>query len=323
LGPSDAQIADSRLLFLAALTSARSAVSGRGELHDRDLALADALRLTLGSIASGVGLAPREVADRVRARFPALPPVPERPALDALLAPLGLAYDAGRKAYAPPTRPADTTGLVSRTGTYVLQAGSTPPPAATRVDARLTESMQIRSFLALGAAAAQIDRVRNLLVARHDAHVVDITDLLLEALRAQASAAGVPWDAVRAADAADPGSRDAEGLNVLVRRAMPVVESTLSETVEAVEAPGCPVLLVEAGPLARYGRLDVLAAWTDLGRRRSRAVWLLLPLLGQSSGPVLDDRPLPLASSGQYLWLAREWVDAAATVAASVPGGSQ
>lgn len=322
VAPVDSEIDGARLTRVAAQASTRAAASGRGELHDRDLALGDAVRLTLGAVAAGVGLAPREVADRVRARFPAVPPVPGRPALDALLGPLGLVFDPDRKVYAPPTRRPDTTGLSSRTGTYLLPPGSRPPPAAGRVDARLAESIRARSFLALGTTASQVDRARNALVARHDAHVVDVTEVLLGALRDQASAGGVPWDAVRAADAAEPGTRDAEGLKVLVRRAMPEVAEELRAAIDGDLAPGRPVLLVESGPLARYGRLELLTTWTDLGRRRPRAVWLLLPLLGQSSGPELDGRPLPLASSGQYLWLAREWVDIAPDPALALTGGT-
>lgn len=323
VAPDAAEIGDSRLVAVAAQVSTRAAASGRDELHDRDLPPAAAVELTLAGLPTGAGLAPREVADRVRARFPAVAPLPERPALDALLAPLGLAFDPVTKVYAPPTRPAGTTGLASRSATYVMPAGGATPPAATRAAARLAESVRSRSFLALGTPAGDVDRARTALVARHDAHVVDVTDLLLTALRERAAASGVPWHAVTAADAAEPGTRDAEGLKVLVARAMPAVEQALQAAVDEAANPEQPVLLVETAPLARYHRLDVLAAWADLGRRRPRAVWVLLPLLGQGAGPDLDGRPLPLAASGQFLWLAKEWVDTAPSAASepAVPTG--
>ena len=59
------------------------------------------------------------------------------------------------------------------------------------------------------------------MVARHGAVTVDVTAVLLDAVRAQADEASVPWEEVRAADAAEPGSRPAQGLAALVRAALP------------------------------------------------------------------------------------------------------
>ncbi|MGH3922394.1 MAG: hypothetical protein ACRDTT_05915, partial [Pseudonocardiaceae bacterium] len=71
-----------------------------------------------------------------------------------------------------------------------------------------------------------------------------------------------------------------------------------------------PVLLVETAPLARYGHLGTLARWTDLALRRTQAVWLLVPQLAGTRGAVVDGRPLPLATPGQFVRLDAEWLGA-------------
>ena len=73
-----------------------------------------------------------------------------------------------------------------------------------------------------------------------------------------------------------------------------------------------PVLLTEASTLARYGKLGVLAQWTDLTRPRSQAVWLVVPQLRNVRGPVLDGRPVTLNSPGQFVPLDTEWIDSRA-----------
>ena len=66
-----------------------------------------------------------EIRDRVRARFPALPPLPDRPRLDQLLADAGLdlVYDDAERGYRWPTRAADTKGLASRQSTVTVPPG--------------------------------------------------------------------------------------------------------------------------------------------------------------------------------------------------------
>ena len=64
----------------------------------------------------------------MRAKFPALPPLPDRPRLDQLVdeAGLSLVYDEAERAYRSPTRAADTTGLASR----LVTSNTRPQPAA-------------------------------------------------------------------------------------------------------------------------------------------------------------------------------------------------
>lgn len=106
-----------RLVQLAATTSRRCGASATNDLHDLDLSPARALALTLPAVAAGQSLDPAEIRDRVRARFPALPPLPERPNLDRVVedANVGLIWDEGPpRRYRPIQAARDTTGLATR-----------------------------------------------------------------------------------------------------------------------------------------------------------------------------------------------------------------
>jgi len=196
------------------------------------------------------------------------------------------------------------------------------PPLITGGHAahRLAESVSARSFLALGVDARRLDRAADVLTTMFAARLLDLTQLLIEAMRAQAAAVGLPWDMVRAADAAPSGSRDAEGLAALVRRSLPVVESAIDAAGAGMPDGTGPVLLSEVAPLARYGHLGILAPRADLTVRRSQAIWVVVPQLPGNTGAVIDGRPLPLAAPGQYFRLKSEWIDAQARLPAA--GGS-
>ena len=312
-----------RLVALGSALAPGVAISGRGELHDRDLPPATALRLTLGGIGATQRLAPHEVRSRVRARFPALGPLPvDRSRLDALVAEadLPLVYDDAAGAYRSPTRVGDTTGLGTREATHVTTGPANPLVAGGHAAARLAESARTRSFLALGVDAAFTGRALRALVQRHGAYLVDVTRELITEMRTQAEQVGLPWDAVRAADAAAVGSREAAGLAALVQRALPALDTAIEQAMDGAPARSRPVVLTEVAPLARYGHLGGLVRWTDLAARRTQAVWLLVPHLAGATGAVIDGRPLPLAAPGQFLKLDDEWFGSAVPDPAALEG---
>ncbi len=310
-----------RVLRLAAATARQAVLAGSLELHRRDLAISVALALALNGAASAQELTPQEMRDRLRARFPALPSLPDRPRLDQLVteAGLDLHYDETTRAYRTAAREPETGGLSPRPATIILP----PQPeliTGGHASHRLAESVPARSFLALGVEARKLDRAVAVLTSMFGAALLDVTGLLIEAMRAQAADVGLPWELVRAADAAPAGSRDAEGLAALVRRSLPAVDAAIDQAAASAPDGTRPVLLTEVAPLARYGHLAILALRADLSIPRRQAVWVMVPQLPGNQGAVVDGRPLPLAAPGQFFRLGSEWIGAQPRV--PVTGGS-
>lgn len=304
-------LSDDRLVAVAAARSTRTVLSGRGELHSRDLPAAVALRLAVSGLAPSVLLAPSELRSRVRARFPALAPLPERPQLDAVVQASGLDLVFDEVATAYRARLAVVaTDLESRLVTSLYVGRAPIADVLGQTDVRLRASMASRSFLALGVRMDRPDRsdqAADLLAARHGATIVDVTGELVEAMRNVAVSMRLPWDQVLAADAAAAGSREHQGLTALVSRCLPAVEAV----VDAALGRG-PVVLTELSPLAQYGHLGLLTRWTDLTAPRAAAVWALLPQMQGQVGAVADGKPLPLAAPGQFLVLDDAWFKEAA-----------
>lgn len=329
-GPAHDQpppLTDLRLLRLAAQTSQRVALSTRGELHPRNLAAATAVAMALSGVPQTTELTPKELTARVRARFPDLDPIPQRPDLDAVVeaSGLGLTYlDSGRYGTANGQRP-DTSGIPSRTPTVLPERTQESLGRGDHYARVLAQSVSSRSFLALGVPAAPTpalpQQAAELLRQHYGGTVLDVTGMLIDEMRATAQASNLPWDTVRAADAAAPGSRDARGLRALVDRALPVVTGRVDELVldparsnaEPSAGPNAepsvePVILTELSPLARYGQLHAVARWSDLAARRVRPVWLVLPQLPAMRGAVVDGKPVQLGSDGQFIELTADWL---------------
>src|SRR5262249_58498101 len=102
-----------------------------------------------------------------------------------------------------------------------------PLVSGGRIGHRLAESARARSFLALGVDARQVDRAIGVLQRVQGATVLDLTSVLIDAMRAAAAAVGLRWGAVRAADAATAGTREARGLAELVKRALPALDAAI------------------------------------------------------------------------------------------------
>ena len=304
---TDALTSDDRLLRLATSASTQAACAGAGDLHHRNLSISTAVRLTFQGFASAE-LKPDDVRRRVRVAFPAVGELPRRPQLDQLLhdAGLSLTFDDVRGAYRVRVETAETTGLESRRATTVAVTVDTPE-SLTEADRRMAQSIRSRSFLAIGIPASILPKTVATLEHRYAATVVDVTGVLLQALRAESERIGLPWDMVLAADAAEPTSRDRQGLAALVSRSWPLVQAAVDDAVAT--AQNGPVLITEAAPLTRYGNIAMLTRWTELAARRQRPVWLAVPQLGSSRGAMLDGRPLPLDSPSQFVRVDQEWVD--------------
>jgi len=319
--PSPAAPDAGRLVRLAAELARDAALAGSGDLYPRDLPAATAVTIALSGIGGTQAITAQEVQDRVRAKFPALPRLPERPRLDQLLdqAGLGLIYDDGERAFRSPTRTLGSQGLASRAATSL-----TPLNRTLHADGpsghRLTESATTRSFLAIGVDAAYAERAVAALLMQFAVVRVDVTQVLIETMKGQAETVGLDWDVVRAADAAAPGTRDAEGLSVLVQRSLPAIDDAITAATATSPEGTRPVLLTEVAPLARYNHLNILGPWADLATRRAQAIWVLVPQLAGNTGAIVDRRPLPLAAPGQFMRLDTAWINAHALASAAAEG---
>lgn len=309
-----------RLAQLAAAVSDHAAATAAGDLHHRDLSLTTALRLTFGETPKDQALSPDEIRRRVQVRFPALAPLPQRPRLDELVreAELDLIYDDARRVFRSPTHTGDTTGLETHYSTVDIR--SLPVGSESDLSRRLDESLRTRSFLALGVPADRLERFQHSVIRTYAAQLVDVTGVLLDALRSQAARAGVPWDAVLAADAEAPTSRGRQGLGALVKQSWGSVGAAVEDALAA--GGDGPVVLTDAAPLARYDNMELLARWTDLGSARARAVWLVVPQLAANRGSMLDGQPVPLATPTQFMRLDAEWIDGLSVASAAQPAAA-
>lgn len=281
-----AALDDDRLLRLAAAGALRARVSSRGELYPRDLPGTKAVLLALrGSTAR---MLTRERARaRVTGRFPAVVGVPDGPAFVELVeqALPALKWDGERFTQV------DLTAGASVTSPTVTDLHTVNVPSADRM---LRASLRTRSALTLAVSPGRYLDTAAALAERYGVRVVDGAALVVAALREGAAAHGAEWDAVTGLDA-HPEREDLFGiLRGLAREVVP-------PRWEEIAARPEPLLVVNAGPLARYGLTDLLARFFDLARPRPAARWLLVARRPADAVPTLDGYPAPLGPDG--------WVD--------------
>lgn len=300
----------SRLIRLAAELSRTAASTGAAELYPRQMDQSKAVSLTLRGISAGERLSVKEIQDRVHARFPSLPDLPRRPALDELLeqAGLGLKFDEASQWYYSPSMGGDTTGLHSYVPTVLAPEAGVDGGAVAR---RLEDSARRRSFLTLGSPADRIPKLVTVLEREYRAQVLDLTGILMDEMkRLSDQPAMPPWALLLRADAEPADSRSGRGLAAVVARAMPVVEDAISRAITQPDDNGTPrpVLLTEVSPLARYGHAQILRRLSDLAVARGQAVWLVVPQLAANQGPPLDGVPVQ-TSPNQFVRIDHIWVD--------------
>ncbi len=304
--------ADQRLVRLAAVISGHAAVSGRGELHHRQISPAAAAEVALRGLSQTESLSASQIRSRIAARFPDLDRVPQRPQLDTVIAQtgLGLAWDGQKNAYrfADSQPPSLTTWHTHQPTALPALPGAPADVAAEDTDQRaaLRRCIAERGFLAIGVPVppdrpAEHERVAHALAEVYDGHLLDLTAALISGMRELAQRQGVSWDLIRGADAATAGPRDAQGLRTVVDRVLPQLAEDLRQKVFGEPGGEQPLILTEPSPLARYGHLNLLTQLSDFAAPRRRAVWLILPQLRGQHGPLVDREPLQLGSPGQFL----------------------
>ena len=329
-----------RLLRLATMASSRAALSSRQEIYPRGMPALQALKQSLGALVGATVMKPRELQDRVQGRYPEAQALPPRPMLDRLLeeacAPLvwdDAAADgdgAYRRLNLDGAPAAGTTTRYTRNPTRHLSRHLSHPLSmdgstagfdalvdqARQVEDRLQLSLRQGGLLALTAEPrlaryAEAELLRRFGgLARGSAETsppplqrLSIDALLLRLLKDQASALGVDWAVVLRADAAPPDSGDGSRLMQLVQRTVPALQQAL------LHSPG-PLLVVNAGLLARYGLMSSLSALEAQAGRSgcTPTAWLLLPTHRQGVAAI-DGTAVPLVNPNAVITLPEAWIN--------------
>ncbi|GAB3156797.1 BREX system serine/threonine kinase PglW [Micromonospora sonneratiae] len=306
---------DRRMVQLAAVASARAAASPRLEIYPRDLDPVRALRLTqAGLVPPSVSDRPAElrqdqVQERVRARFPELPPLPDHPRLDHLLAEAGfpLIFRGGsyhaRPGIGSSTRMSSFHRRSTATGMTMWNAASPELAAAFRAEQQLAQTAKDGGFRALTIRTDRYEQAANELTNRLEARQYNLAGRFLAQMRALVEARPKPtWETVLAADAADPNSRDALKFAEFTARTWHQLRPELL----ALPDRRTPLLLFDAALLARYRAMELLEELADVARGGAGAVWLLCPMEDPGQLPRLDHLVVPVAED-EWIMLPDAW----------------
>ncbi|MCQ6269123.1 BREX system serine/threonine kinase PglW [Pseudarthrobacter sp. R1] len=293
---------DLRLVTLAASWSQRTGATPRGELYCLSIDAAARIRLTVGAVADNYGISSVDLVEQVKARFPDADALPSGDRLIQAVRDSGLGLVlADGNMFSTEKSAAGTTGLSTNLTRSIVR----PRPTASSLQFphELVRSLQEHSFLALAAQDRLCDHYRDELGRQFNARTFDVTERLIALIKDVAG--GRPsWDAIVLADAADKSTRPAQGLNEIIRRAIPLLSAEITAEARSAGTENSPLLLVDASPLATYGHMKVLAELADVAAAGlPTSVWLLLPSKVGGATPTLDGEPLPLAHTAQLVVL--------------------
>ena len=307
--PLAAVPADQRLT-LAARASANAAASARLELYPRGMDATRALSLSLAAL-SGAGLTPDVVKKRIAARYPEAAPLPERPALDALLAPHGLVFmaDVGAGEYARPGYHANTSMTVALPARKPTAPGL---PQRRSPDAQRAAAFQDQLDRGVAAGRFRVVQVRadvashaiDALATALKTQAVSLDHALATAIRKQAEELGVEWVNVESADRAGPDGPDWPLLLELVRQATDGVVTDLLKRREQT------LVLAWPGALARYGLAGALSRIVEGAERGDApAILLVVPSHADGTAPSINGRlPVPAPLPSQRLVMPDAWL---------------
>ena len=310
--------AASRLLPLAAATSRGAALSSRLELYPRGMEPPRALKLGLGALAGARTLTPDEMRARISGRYPEAGGLPQRPALDSLLADAGSGMrwnpDAaeGRGAYESPLREFVTVPSPTSSGrdtAWGRGRAASPAVEDLALEAfvrRLQRALESQAFLALIASPRHLLEAERALRSAFPLDVLSGDELLIRHMKEAALEAGADWEVILRADRSAQAGGDWKKLMQLVAyRTLPRVRAELA-------AASRTVLLTELGLLARYDQMAFLDGLRDAAGRAGGppGIWLLVPGDAQEARPVLDGKPVPVFTPGQWARIPRAWLAA-------------
>lgn len=305
-----ATLAADQRLTLAARASANAAASARLELYPRGMDAARALALSLAAL-SGPGLTPDVVKKRIAARYPEAAPLPDRPALDMLLAPHGLVFmpDIGSGEYARPGAHAHTSmtvALPSRkpTAPGLPQRRSPEAQRAVAFQDQLDRGVAAGRFRVVQVRADVASHATDALAAALKTKAVSLDLELFAAVQKTAAELGVEWANIEAADRAGPDGPDWPLLLELVRQATDGVVDDLLKRREQT------LVLAWPGALARYGLSGALSRIVhEAERGDAPAILLVVPSHADGAAPSINGRlPVPAPLPSQRLIMPDAWL---------------
>jgi len=301
---------DAHLADLAADLCDTAAVNSRLELYRTGLGAVAALRAARRAFVTSAEFSPSTIASKIAARFPEAGALPGRPALDRLLqeAEVELTWREADGVYVSPQHePLATSTSASSYSRYPTNNGTPIPTVeidnAADFETRLMRSHNSGGVLVLVTEATELAKAESQLD-----RLVDFTASVDEWLVNQIetlTATGKPsWDTLAAADGAGQNGA-AWG------RLRQVVDRALDQFTEQLLGTEGTVLLTNAGLLARYDRLDLVANWRDAlhsGGHALKALWLLIPSTAASNVPLLDGRAVPVISRNEWSQIPVDWL---------------
>jgi hypothetical protein len=279
---------------------------------------ARALKLALGALAGARELTAEQVRERVVGRYPEAEPLPERPALDALLEEAGSELrwrpvargEVG--AYVAPLRDFTTVSSATQLARATTVAARFEEVPAERVEAeqferRLQASVDQQHFLTLVVSPQRALLAEDLLAAHFPVEVLSLDELLIRQMKTFAEEKRIDWrialraDAVPASERA--ASRDWGNLQRVVRSVLPRVKAELATSSRHV-------LLTNPGLLARYDQMAFLGELHEATGRSGGppGLWVLVPTDAQQQKPTLDGRPVPVFTSAQWARIPEAWL---------------
>ena len=301
-----------RLADIAAAASATAARSARLEIYPRGMEPERALTLSASQLRSN--LEPAEIVRRVSLRYPAAQPLPDRPALDALLAVHGLVFDAPRGQYVragenEPTIMSSRLPTLTERFTTALpsQSLSMDPEAvqAREFDALLRNAAERRELRVLGVRPDRARSAALALASRLGTQPIAFDQRLVAAIRVEMERAGIAQDEV--VHAADRAGRTGSAWRNLVKLATLAGNALMDELLITNQV----LLLTQLGLIGRY-RLDGLVEKLLAGRRPA-PVFMLVPSHDTGAIPTIQspggDYPIPGLLRSQVLWVPLEWLD--------------
>lgn len=300
-------LSDARLLSLAAAASSTGALSARAELYRRNLEPRRALELARGALlVTHGGLAPDDVASRVRSRFPAAQELPPRPQLDQLLAEaqVDLAWSEQTERYTSPTMTATGTSSITS-----IHTSYEPDRVATGVDEftqRLDRSRTDGGFLCLKVQPQRYLAALDALAFHLETAPLDLSGRLLAHMHLFAEEKGIRWDNVRSVDAAGSDSRDWAKLRIVASGAAERLEDELRSR-EGLLLAHAPGLLIRYDV---HGLIERLRDGAGTAGSPLTTFLLVIPQDTPDQVPSIDSTPIPVIGPAHHAAIPPAWIGA-------------